>query len=77
MTPSVVTVTVDGQTHRVIVPHEWSGGLTFVINCHRGQASKKLLVGRLAAIILERGDHGHPRLEPGDSAAVGGTGQEA
>ena len=77
MTPSVVTVTVDGQAHRVVIPHEWSGGLTFVVNCHRGQASKKLLVGRLAAIILEHGDHRNPRLEPGGGAPVGGAGQEA
>ena len=63
MTPSVVTVTVDGQAHRVVIPHEWSGGLAFVVNCHRGQASKKLLVGRLAAVILEHGAGDAPRLE--------------
>ena len=77
MTPSVVTVTVDGQAHRVVIPHEWSGGLAFVVNCHRGQASKKLLVGRLAAILLEHGSERGPRLEPGGRPAVGGAGQEA
>ena len=53
MTPSVVTVTVDGQAHRVVIPHEWSGGLAFVVHCHRGRPSRKILVGRLAAIIVE------------------------
>ena len=63
MTPSVVTVTVDGQAHRVVIPHEWSGGLAFVVHCHRGQASKKLLVGRLAAVLLGHGGGDAPRLE--------------
>ena len=63
MTPSVVTVTVDGQAHRVVIPHEWSGGLAFVVNCHRGQASKKLLVGRLTAVFLEHGGGDAPRFE--------------
>ena len=52
MTPSVIEIAVNGAVHRVAVPAEWSGGLAFVVNVHRGQASKKILVGRLAAIIL-------------------------
>ena len=78
MIPSVVTVTVDGQAHRVVIPHEWSGGVAIVVNCHRGFPSKKILVGRLASIILvPDGDHDNPRLESGGSPAVGGAGQEA
>ncbi len=78
MTPSVVTVTVDGQAHRVVIPPEWSGGLAFVVNCHRGFPSKKILVGRLASIILvPDGDDRGPRLEPRRNPAVGGTGQDA
>ena len=77
MTPSIVEIAVNGAVHRVTVPSEWSGGLAFVVNVHRGQASRKILVGRLAAIILERdGDHDNPRLEPGSRPAVGGAGQE-
>ena len=53
MIPSIVEIAVNGAVHRVQVPAEWSGGLAFVVNVHRGQASKKLLVGRLAAIIIE------------------------
>ena len=76
MTPSVVEIAVNGAIHRVSVPREWSGGLAFVVNVHRGQASKKLLVGRLAAILLEHGAHDGPRLESGHGSAVGGAGQE-
>ena len=76
MTPSIVEIAVNGAVHRVTVPSEWSGGLAFVVNVHRGMASKKLLVGRLAAVIVEHGSERGPRLEPGSRPAVGGTGQE-
>ena len=77
MMPSVVEIAINGAVHRVSLPPEWSGGLAFVVNVHRGQASKKLLVGRLAAILLEHGSDDHPRLEPDSRAAVGGARQEA
>lgn len=78
MSPSVVEILVDGQSHRIKIPAEWSGGLAIVVNCHRGMPSKKILVGRLASIILvPDGDHRGPHLEPGSGQAVGGAGQEA
>jgi hypothetical protein len=76
VTPSIVEIAVNGVVHRVAVPVEWSGGLAFVVNVHHGQASKKLLIGRLAAILLEHGTERGPRLESGDSAAVGGPRSE-
>lgn len=77
MNLAVVEVRVDGASYRITVPAEWSGGLAFVVNVHRGRPSKKLLVGRLAAVIVEHGVDGGPRLEPDGSPAVGGAGQEA
>ena len=64
MTPSRVEVSVDGDTHRVEVPAEWSGALTLTVNYHRGRPSKKILVGRAQAVMLkeheaeERGQDG-------------------
>ena len=76
MTPSVVEIAVNGAVHRVSLPQEWSGGLTFVVNVHRGRVSKKLLVGRLAAIILEHGDDCGSRFESGHRPPLGGPGSE-
>ena len=53
MTPSVVEVRVDGQSHRISIPAEWSGGLAFVVNVHRGRVSRKILIGRLQPIYLD------------------------
>ena len=52
-TASVVEVRVDGQAHTIRVPAEWSGGLTITVNVHRGMASKKIMVGRSQAVMLE------------------------
>lgn len=77
MTPSIVELLVDGQSHRIQIPPEWSGGLAVVVNVHRGRCSKKVLIGRLAAVILEHGGERGPRLEPGGGPAMGGAGREA
>ena len=51
--PSRVEVAVDGDTHRVEVPLEWSGALTLTIHYHRGRPSKKILVGRAVSVMLK------------------------
>lgn len=66
------------KPYLVEVPVEWSGALTFTVHVHRGHPSGKIFVGRLVNVIMKPdGDHEHPRLEPGDSPALGGAGQEA
>ena len=77
MTPSVVEIVVNGAAYRIQIPAEWSGGVAIVVNVHRGMPSRKILLGRLASIILvPDGDHSNPRLEPGSGAPVGGAGSE-
>jgi len=49
---SQIAVTVDGYTHAVDVPAEWSGTLIISVNCHRGHASRKILVARQGVVML-------------------------
>ena len=79
MIPQTVELRLPGkQPHRISIPVEWSGGLAIVVNVNRGNPSGKILIGRLASVILvPDGDERGPRLESGGSPAVGGAQQEA
>ena len=57
-TASVVEVTVDGHAHRVAIPAEWSGSLNITVNVHRGAASKKIMIGRSQAVMVEERKEG-------------------